>query len=159
MAALEYPIGPIDVVSEFLVFHVVGGEKKETAALKTALERDVGGIAVKLAQEGAMGFVGADNEKWLAKILLRPNVKWQIWPTHGAAPFSRSAPLVLKAAECIHAEVGGEIVYRGRAFDEALRGEVASRIDGLGVELFLWTQSSATPQRRRGPMGSSSQME
>jgi len=140
-APLEYPIGPIDAVSEFLVFHVMPERNVTANAMRSTLGQQVPGVKAELVQENAICLIGEDD-KTLAKVLLRPDGNWQIWPSRGRAPFAQLAPCVVRAAECIHAEVRGQMELCGRPFDEALRREVRARIDGLSVDFYIWMQAA-----------------
>jgi hypothetical protein len=136
-APLEYPLGAIDSVSEPLVVHVVPERPSSFDSVRIALARDASGTRVEAVNEVALCLLGADDRR-LAKVLLRPDGRWQIWPWHGQAPFARVAATVLRAAETIEDAVGGHVFLQGRPFDDALRRDVRARIDGLSVDFYTW---------------------
>ena len=139
-APLEYPLGPIDMVSEYLLFHVVPARLVADDSVPALLEHAPVGVNLRVAQEGAWCAVDADGDKGLTKMLRRPDGKWQVWPAWGQASFSRIAETTVALAENLHRAAGGEIQFLGRPFDELLRKEIRSRLGGLGVEFYEWTQ-------------------
>jgi hypothetical protein len=141
-AALEYPLDAADSADEFLLFQVIPKQTPSVESVRAALERDLPDARIEIVKDVAMHLVGADDEKALAKILRLPDGDWQVWPSPGQAAFARVASAVVGAAECIHREVGGELHFRGRPFDEATRSEVRSRMGGLAVEFLAWTEAS-----------------
>jgi hypothetical protein len=144
-APLEYPLGPFDIVSEYLIFHVVPERRVEDGSVAQSLERTLSGVKIEVAAEGAWCAVDTDGDTWLTKVLHRPDGKWQVWPAWGRSPFSRIAETTVAVAEQLHRMVGGEIQFLGRRFDAALRDEVRANIDGLGVDFYVWTQQLPAP--------------
>jgi hypothetical protein len=150
-APLEYPVGPIDVVSEYFVFHVEPSRELAVDEVRAVLERQVKGAKVDVAksQHGALAEANAlllsdaTDGKRLVKALLLNDRQWQVWPAHGQAPFSRTANAALRVAESIASETQGRATFNRRAFDGALRDAVHLRVNGLGVDFLTWLQASA----------------
>lgn len=143
-APLEFPLGPIDIVSEYLLFHVVPERPIADDSVPALLAHAQEGVNVQVAQEGAWYAVDADGDKGLAKVLRRPDGKWQVWPAWGQASFPRVAATTVALAENLHRAAGGEIQFLGRPFGESLRKEIRARVGGLGVDFYEWTQQLAT---------------
>jgi len=143
-APLEYPLGPIDLVSEYLLFLVVPERLIGDDSVPTLLAHAQAGVNIQVAQQGAWLAVDAAGDKGLTKVLRRPDGKWQVWPAWGQASFSRIAETTVALAETLHRAVGGEIQFLGRPFDESLRKETRSRLGGLGVDFYEWTRQLAT---------------
>ncbi len=138
-APLEYPLGPIDVVSELLVFHVQP-ERTIGSANVVELVDAMESCVREPGRDDALYVVGKTDQKRLAKILHRPDGRWQVWPAHGHAAFSRIAPAVVLTAEAIHAQTGGALAFRGSAYEDATRKTVHELMSGLSVDFHLWTQ-------------------
>lgn len=139
-AALEYPLGSADSVSEFFIFHVAPAREASVESMRAVLDAHLSAAKAEVINTVAMHVVGAEDEKGLAKVIVRPDGDWQIWPSHGQAPFARIATAVVEAAERVHGEVGGELLFRGRPYDDAMKREVRSRLDGLSVEVYAWAK-------------------
>jgi hypothetical protein len=137
-APLEYPLGGVDVVSEYFVFHVAPRQPVED--LGERLERVVEDVEVQEVQDGAFLATAADDDKWLTRVLRRPDGQWQIWPAWGASSFARIAEVTVAIAEELGALSKGEVFFLGRPYDRALRDEVRARISGLGVDFYAWAQ-------------------
>lgn len=137
-AALEYPLGQVDLVSEYLGFHLAPARAVGEAEVAALLQGAAGGARVSVVQAQAWAIADADGERELTKVMLLPDGRWQIWPWWGRAPFPRLAETTLAAAEALERALGGELRLLGEPLDEALREEVRRRIGGLGVEFFLW---------------------
>lgn len=141
-APLEFPLGPIDMVSDYLVFHLAPARPIDADAVPRLIEISLG-AAVKVlpARDGAWNVVQADGDRGLTKILRRPDGRWQVWPTWGQASFPQIAETTLAVAEQLQRSAGGELQFLGRPFPDSLRQELRGRAEGLGVEFYLWTQS------------------
>ena len=139
-APLEYPLGPFDVVSEYLVFHLAPARPIEDDAVPALLERATSGVKVHAAREGTWCAIEVAGERWLTKILRRADGQWQIWPAWGQSPFPGIAATTVAVAEELHRAAGGELRFLGRPYDDSLRESVHARLDGLGVDFYLWTQ-------------------
>jgi hypothetical protein len=142
MAPFDYPAGPIDLATEFLIFFLTPERTSALDAVAQLVEREVPGTKAEMnASANALLVSSAEDGKWLAKVLLRDDGPWQIWPAHGKAPFARTAPAVVHCAESLARAHGGRLELRGRPYDDALRTEVHARMTGLAVDFFAWTQS------------------
>jgi hypothetical protein len=141
-APLEFPLGPIDMVSDYLVFHLAPARPIDADALPRLIEIALG-AAVKVlpARDGAWNVVQADGDQGLTKILRRPDGRWQVWPTWGQASFPRIAETTLAVAEQLHRAAEGELQFLGRPFTDAIREDLRRKAEGLGVDFYLWTQS------------------
>ena len=142
-AALELPLGAIDVVSEFLLFHVIPEQPIADRVVTSLFEGADQEVNVIARQPGAWLVVDRDSDQALTKILRRPDGKWQLWPAWGQVPFAQLADATVTAAERLGASGPGALQLNGRTYDDALRGEVRSRIGGLGVDFYTWTQGLA----------------
>lgn len=138
-APLEIPLGPVDRVSEYFVFHIEPSSAVELSGLQQRLNW-------KIVKDSAMSSNGkvvaamlADQDgRSTTKVFQRPDGIFQVHPYYWQLPFSLSAPATLKAAEAIAATVGGSIKFNGVEFGRALAEEVRSNCSGLGVEFYQW---------------------
>jgi hypothetical protein len=145
-APLEYPLGPIDIVSEYLLFHILPERPIEHDDVSALLQRALRAVEVEVAAEGAWSVNDAEEDRWLTKVLHRQDGKWQVWPQWGQSPFRRIAETTVAAAEHVHQAAGGEIQFLFRAFDDSLRSEVRARCDGLGVDFYTWARQLDDPR-------------
>jgi len=146
-AMIEFPIGPFDSVPPYFAFHVVPEREVPAKKIRALLEAEF--PTIDSVADGKL-MIGQRPEKgiwarlveprpvgeWWARVLLRPDGQWQIWPAVGA-PFSAHAPIVRRAAERIHEACGGELLFLGRPFTSAIRSAIEPFEHGLGVELQL----------------------
>ena len=112
LAPLDFPIGPVDTVPEFLLFHLVPARVVSLAEARAAVERAMPGIRTEVIGDDGLIIAGPEQADLFAKVLLRPDGEWLIWPIHGLVPFARVAPAVVEAervAELVH-EGGGLLV-------------------------------------------------
>jgi hypothetical protein len=145
-APLELPLGQVDLVGEYLVFHVV--PERDTAALADAavtalVTGAAAGIEARTEGTGTWLAVEAADKQWLTRVLRRDDGAWQVWPAWGMAPFARIATTTIAIAEALAAAAGGAFLFLGLPYDDALRAEVHARRAGLGVDFYLWTQTLA----------------
>lgn len=141
-APLEFPLGPIDMVSEYLVFHLLPERPIDAGAVPRLIEIALGAaVKVQQALDGAWSIVDADGDKGLTKVLRRPDGRWQVWATWGQASFPRIAEVTLAVVEQLHRTAGGALQFLGRPFDDHLREAFRRRAGGLAVEFYLWTQN------------------
>lgn len=150
LAPLEYPVGPIDLVSDYFVFHLrasagVGGD-----ALRAALFRGCGaarmeagdgtGDAFLVAPVETRGFFARTfgaKEAPTTKVLARPDGAVQVWPTW-EGPFARHAKTTLDVVETLERELGATTTHVGHPLDANRRRELRARQAGLGVETYLY---------------------
>lgn len=144
-APLELPLGPVDLVDDYFVFHVRPKESLTGDAVHAALGR-LGTSRLERAQSDAWlvgptdtrGFfgrlVGRRNEP-LTKVLHRPDGALQIWPTW-TAPFAELAPVTLEVAEALQGL--GDATFCGTPLDAALGAALRERSTGLGVAFCEW---------------------
>jgi hypothetical protein len=140
MAALEYPIDAIDLVGEYCLFHLAPARRIDDAALAAAAGK-LKRTELRPAGGGAWLLLRRDPERPVAKLLRRPDERWQIWPAWGHAPFSTCATAVVFLAELLHRVAGGELTFLGRPYTAALRTDVHERLDGLGVDFYRWIRT------------------
>jgi hypothetical protein len=138
--ALEYPLGSVDLVSEYFLFHIAPERAVADDSVAGLLRQARRAVTVEKADKGAWRAADAATGKWLTKVLHRPFGKWQVWPAWGQSPFSAIAETTVILAEQLHHAVGGEIRFLNRPLDDALRNEIVSRVGGLGVDFYEWTQ-------------------
>lgn len=155
MAPLEYPVGPIDLVSDYFVVHVRGVGDPTTKQVLQVIEGALGARTVTVAADRALLVHAADTRGFLArslsresptacaKILVRPDGALQVWPTW-CTSFAEGARAVLAAANATRAAFGGELTLGGRKVDDAFAAEIAERAGGLGVDMFEWLQGRSS---------------
>jgi hypothetical protein len=139
LAPLDFPIGPVDTVPEFLLFHLIPARPVGLAAARVAIERALPGRKAEPVGDDALVVGGPEDSDLLAKVLLRPDGEWLIWPIHGLVPFARLAPAVVGAAEAIHGEAGGEFWYAERPYAE-VKEAIHSRMNGSSAAFYAWTR-------------------
>lgn len=148
MAPLEFPLGPVDLVSDYLVFHVGGAQReKVTSALKRAF-----GARATSASDAAFLVAPPDDRGWLArtfggapapatKVLSRDDGSAQIWPTWGRT-FAECAPVTLEVALVLAAELGRPAMLGPTRCDDAFVAQMRPRLGGLGVDFYQWRAES-----------------
>lgn len=136
-AALEYPLGQADLVTEYFGLHLQPERALPAGDVPGLLQAATGG-RVQALHERAWAVGEADGARELTKVVLLEDGRWQLWPWWGRAPFSRLAGTTLAAAEALERAAGGALHLLGEPLDAALREEVRRRIGGLGVDFFLW---------------------
>jgi hypothetical protein len=138
-APLEFPLGPADTVSEYVLFHVTPARDLTDAEL-AALAREAKAIRIERRDGAAWCALDDDVDRSLTRLLRRPDGDWQIWPAWGQAPFSRIAEVTVALAEALHRAAGGDIAFLGHRYDAALQKDLRSKLAGLGVDFYTWTQ-------------------
>jgi hypothetical protein len=138
LAGLEYPLAGADLVSEYCLFHVTPARAVEDRVIGAAAAKMVR-TELRPAGPGRWMLLRREPERPIARLLRRPDERWQIWPVWGHAPFSMCALAVVHLAELLHRVAGGTIEFLGRPYDDALRAAVRARLDGLGVDFYRWT--------------------
>lgn len=138
---LEYPLGPIDLVGEYFVLHLTlpdGAPNDMPALLKpVALPSAPADIAPSHAVlPDAQGNA-------LTKILLGPDRRLQLWPSHGAGPWSASARATLATFKALAAIYPGPTTFNGRGISSALSAELEARVGGLGVNFYQWATATS----------------
>lgn len=141
-AALEYPLGGVDGVTEFLVLCAKPSASNTITrdAAAALLAERLSGVTVEPKGADALGLLRTSDNKWLAKVQLRADGIWQVWPAHGEAPFSDIAPVVVGAAEAIQAATNGTLDLCGRYYDDATKARVHELMNGLAVDFFVWNE-------------------
>lgn len=137
-APLEYPLGPIDMVSEYLIFHVEPERTLSAAEVPARIESALPELEVEVASEDAW-YVKA-GEQLLTKMLRRPDGHWQVWPSWGSAPFTRIGETTLAVAELLGRETGGTVQFLGRPLDAPMQEALRAHLGGLGVDFYVWTR-------------------
>jgi hypothetical protein len=136
-ALLEYPLGPIDLVGEYFVLDLklpagtpaTFGEILERASCVQP--------PLDLQENGAL--IGGASGKPVFKIVLRPDDRLQIWPSHGYSSFAEIATACMATlAALTSAFPGATSALCGEPMDEALKTEVSQRATGLGIDFYLW---------------------
>jgi hypothetical protein len=84
--------------------------------------------------------LASTEDRWLTKVIERPDGRWQLWPAWGQAYFREIAPATIFAAESIWEATGGEMTFYGRPYDTEIRRELHARKSGLSVQCFDWAQ-------------------
>jgi hypothetical protein len=134
--ALEYPIGPFDIVPCYFMFHLEPTE---------AVPGDLPAVLARLSLPGTLpvlekdrALVADQHGKWLTKILLRPDRKLQIWPYHGATSFAAAASCSCRVSDLLRRQYSNQTTFNGHPMDASLDAEVRARSGGLGVQFFEW---------------------
>jgi hypothetical protein len=136
-ALLEYPVGPMDMVGEYFVLHL---QLPATTppAFGSILELASPGRP-PLDQQDNAALIGDESGKPSFKIVLRPDAKLQIWPSHGYASFADIATACLATLDRLTAAFPGSVSeFFGEPMDEALKAEVKQRAAGLGIDFYHW---------------------
>jgi len=137
-AAVEYPLGPTDLVQEYFVLHLTlpAGAPATLAGL---LQRIT--FAQPLDQKESAVLFGTSEEKPAAKLLLRPDGIAQIWPSPGYASFKDCATTCFELLAALEATFPGAVAgFFREPMTGAERAEIEQRSKGLGVEFFEWVQ-------------------
>jgi hypothetical protein len=148
MAPLEYPVGPVDLVSDYFAFHVTPPRSIVADDVATALAGALGAGRVQRATPTALLVKPRETRGWIArtfggaatpatKVLVRPDGGVQVWPSWREA-FATSAPVTLEVARAVATAAGGRLELGSRACDDEFLGELTARTGGLGVDLYLW---------------------
>ena len=138
-APLEIPLGPVDRVSEYFIFHIVPSSAFELSSLQQRLNWRIVKDSAMVSNGKVVAVMLTDQDGCpTTKVFKRPDGVFQVHPYYWQLPFSLSASATLKAAEAIAATVGGSIRFNGVEFDRALSEEIRSRISSLGVEFYQW---------------------
>jgi hypothetical protein len=149
LAPLDFPIGPVDTVPEFLLFHLIPAKAIPIEAARAAVEQALPGSKAEVLGSDALIVSGPEEGALLAKVLLRPDGEWLIWPIHGLVPFARVAPAVVATAEAIAAEVGGEFWYAERPY-ETVKQAIHERMRGPSAAFYAWTRELSGEARKPG---------
>jgi hypothetical protein len=133
---LEYPLGPIDLVGEYFVLQLTlpGNAPANVPALLKPVS--LPSAPTDLAPSHAV--VPDPQGTPLTKILLRPDRRLQLWPSHGAGPWSASARSTLATFKALEARYPGPATFNGRGLDSALSAQLDTRVNGLGVDFYQW---------------------
>lgn len=138
-APLEYPMGPIDLVGEYFVLHLTLPPDAPTT-LEKLLGRASFITPVQEVQDSCALFHSPSGTA-AVKVLLRPDGKIQIWPSHGEASFAETAMTCLATLDALQAAFPkSTAAFFGEPLNDALRKEVSERAAGLGIEFYAWMQ-------------------
>ncbi len=141
-APLEIPIGPVEGVSDYFLFHIVPSRTVELSSLQQSLNWRIVKDSAMVSNGRVVAFMLADpNGHPTTKVFQRPDGIFQVHPYYWQLPFSLSAAATLRAVEALAAIVGGAVKFNGVEFSKALAGEIHSRSQGLGVEFYQWWHS------------------
>lgn len=138
---LEYPLGPIDLVGEYFVLQLT--LPGNTPADLPALLRPVALPSAPTDLAPSHAAVPDPHGTPLTKILLRPDRRLQLWPSHGAGPWSASARSTLETFKALEAEYPGPATFNGRGLDSALSAQLEARVNGLGVDFYQWATTTS----------------
>ena len=133
MAPLEYPVGPIDFVSEYFCFHVPNPKGSSLAELLKSSKREF------LPSGDAAAMVLDSNRQQVAKII-HDNQKnrLQVWPYYYQSPLAHVAKETHALASGLAQALGTTPNFNGRELTSDLRKKVSEKQNGLGVEFYLW---------------------
>ncbi len=143
-APLEYPVGPIDLVGEYFVLQLTL-PPGAPATLGEILARASFSAPPREAQDNFALFHGPSDTP-ATRILLRPDGKIQIWPSHGKASFAETATTCLATLSALEAAFSASTAaFFGEPLNDALRIELSQRANGLGIEFYEWMQARHRP--------------
>lgn len=138
---MEYPVGPQDLVGEYFVLHLtLPPEAPNTLAdilARVSFPREPTAVTEEVA------LFTTESGASAAKIIVTPDRRMQVWPSHGEAPFAETAGVTLAAFEALERAYPGTATFDGRPLTDSLRSEVSQRASGLGVEFFEWVSTLA----------------
>lgn len=135
-APLEFPLGPLDAVGEYLLFQVRGGGESDLEAFRSALDDMPGDLSAEWATETAAMLHDSRAGSPAVKAMLRPDGDVQVWPYYWKEPFSVVAPHTTDVALFMGDRLGAEVTLCGQPFNNALQREVRPQLAGLGVEFY-----------------------
>ncbi len=153
-APLDFPVGPIDMVGEYFMFHIRGAPDASERAIRAVLapalgahrlQSEGGGALSVLAPHDAPGFWkrlfgGAPHVDPQVKVLARPDGVVQIWAWWEVG-LSAFGPLALDLAKRLHAALGGQLTFDGMPFDAAIEAGLKERMGGTLTDLWIWTEA------------------
>lgn len=145
MAPLEYPLGPVDLVSEYFALHVGDGATAERVG--SAL-RDALGKRLTVVSSTTFLVAPIDDRGWLArtfggaaepaaKVLVRPDGSVQVWPSW-RRPFAECAKVTLEVALLLGRALGAPVMLGTDRCDDAFVATLTPHIGGLGVDFYAW---------------------
>lgn len=134
----EYPIGPLDLASEYFAFHIDVPQDSEDLSRLIEGAPQITGFHSAGPQHGMLL---TDEDVPLTKLLLRPDSTLQIWPSHGRTDFATAATATFNAVVALARYCKGKTTFNGRNVDSALAKEIHARSGGLGVECYEWVAS------------------
>jgi hypothetical protein len=140
-APLEFPLGAIDQVSDFMVFQLATpGEPPPLEALVAGVPDT---LKVHALQRSAVLIDRATDRP--AVWVIRAEDGVVVRPYYGALPFQRLAAETLAMVERLEQRLGSQVRFKGKALSADARTELKRHAQGLGVELFEW-MTGATEQ-------------
>ncbi|MEZ4254078.1 MAG: hypothetical protein R3B99_38205 [Polyangiales bacterium] len=149
-ARLEYPLGEIDLVSDYFVFVVVGSTTPDGVA--AALSASFGGRVVRDSVR-TFRVAPAETRGWLARtlgrqpdpatlVLVRPDGAVQVWPSW-AHPFATLAATTVEVARALAASTHGALHFGRTRVDAPLLEAIETSSRGLGVDFHRWWAARA----------------
>ena len=137
---LEYPIGPIDLVGEYFVLHLTlpTSSPRNLAELLGAVELP----RAPIVMEKSHAVIPTQSGAPATKVLLRPDQRVQIWPSHGEASFGDTATTTIATLHAFEAAFPGYVTFNLEPLTPAIRAELDRRSSGLGVEFYEWVVGS-----------------
>ena len=142
-APLEYPLGPIDLVSDYFLFHVTPKRKIESRDAADAIRAAISTASVDAIDERRLGISGNDGKRLAMALLQKTDARWAVRPAYGQVSFRRLAPATLAALDAIVRATDGSITFNGHEPDAEtmtmLRGQLSA---GLGLDVHLWLQET-----------------
>lgn len=143
-APLEYPLGPVDLVSEYFVFHVPGASGEQVAvALRGALGKRVTAVSTTTFlvsapdERGWLGRTFGGAPEPATRVLVRDDGSAQVWPSW-RRPFAEGASVTLEVARLLGTALGTPVLFGSDVCDDAFVAELRAHIGGLGVDFYSW---------------------
>jgi hypothetical protein len=133
-APLEYPLGAIDQVSDFMVFQLATkGEPPPLAALVAGVPET---LKVHTNERSAVLIDRATDKPAVWVIRVEDGVV--VRPYYAALPFQRLAAETFAAVERLEQRLGAQVSHLGKIAAPDARTELKRHAQGLGVELYEW---------------------
>jgi serine/threonine protein phosphatase PrpC len=142
---LEYPLGPVDEVSDYFrfVWHMPDGPPTLDDLLSDTPDH------LSAHKQGSSAYLrDRTSGKGLVCIGPHPDAI-VVKPLWTAAPFALQAKEVLRTVERVEARVGKPPLYYGSPATREERHELEQRAKGLGVSYYRWARDSG---RTGGPV-------
>lgn len=144
-APFEIPIGPVDAVSEYLIFHITPSAPTDLSQIAKALNWKVTAESSMEENGKLLGVITTNaTGKGETKIHLRPDGKIQVQPYYWDLPFAEVAQNTVAIAEQVTAYVKGTTTFNFHEYTEQLKHALSNNIHGLAVEYYQWLSSHSS---------------
>jgi hypothetical protein len=142
-APLEWPIGPIDMVSEYCALLLSGEGRFES--VDAVLEAWSGPVEVVDLTSAVLMSEHKGQMVTAAKVLVRPDGAIQVWPSHQRIPFAVGATVAVELTRSLVGRYDLAARLGVHPVDPPLLEEILERASGLGVDFYEWTARLGQP--------------